>query len=59
LTYNHYLGESKYFEVEPDRNLANSTIGVKGSFETKWLDENIINGYDGFGGVHDNLIFIP
>ena len=48
LTYNHYLGCGKTmdqdFEME-DKKMP------------KLLEQKLVTGYDGYGGVHDNLIW--
>ena len=60
LTYNHYADCSKRVEIR-----VNQDAGKDSRFSRQMhkdddrdiLEQKLINGYDGFGGVHDNLIW--
>ena len=56
VTYNHFVSvaETKKYEVKLDKQ---TMIGS--ADDVKIVDANIINGYDGFSGAHDNLIWTP
>ena len=55
LCYNHYINCSKNLDVELEQqalfsmNTADTAKNV--------LPLKLINGYDGYGGVHDNLVW--
>ena len=54
MNFNHFISvkEKKDFEVEIDKKslLADASEG-------RVIESNIINGYDGFSGAHDNLLW--
>ena len=54
LTYNHYSGciKKKEMEGEPGQNFMKF-----GNDRGQILEQKLINGYDGYGGVHDNLVW--
>lgn len=58
LTYNHYVGISKKLEVDVESGamlgMTSMTAGT-----SSMLEQKLVNGYDGYGGVHDNLVFNP
>ena len=54
LTYNHYADCSKRVEVE---GVSGFITSFGGESRQSILEQKLINGYDGFGGVHDNLIW--
>ena len=35
------------------------TVSILGGSQEKVATAEIVNGYDGFGGVHDNLLWNP
>jgi len=53
LTFNHYNDCAKRVEIEPD---SQSHFGG-GEKLSNTLEQKLINGYDGYGGVHDNLVW--
>ena len=57
MTYNHYAGCGQRIELEVE-NKNNLNFG-KGGGDSKdmLLEQKLVNGYDGYGGVHDNLIW--
>ena len=48
LTYNHYLGCGK--SMDQDFEMEDKKM-------PKLLEQKLVTGYDGYGGVHDNLIW--
>jgi hypothetical protein len=54
LSFNHFVSvqDKKKYEVEIDKKslLADASEG-------RIIDSTIVNGYDGFGGVHENLLW--
>lgn len=54
LSFNHFVTvqDKKTFEVEIEKKslLADPSEG-------RVIESNIVNGYDGFGGVHENLLW--
>lgn len=54
LTFNHFISmqEKKFFDVEIEKKSL-----VFDPTEGKTIEPVIVNGYDGFGGVHDNLLW--
>ena len=54
LSFNHFVTvqDKKTFEVEIEKKslLADPS-------ECRVIESNIVNGYDGFGGVHENLLW--
>jgi hypothetical protein len=61
LTYNHYADCSKRVDIrlaeESGKVSRFPGIYSKEEKDDKILEEKLINGYDGYGGVHDNLIW--
>mmetsp|Transcript_11862 Transcript_11862/g.18299 ORF Transcript_11862/g.18299 Transcript_11862/m.18299 type:complete len:314 (-) Transcript_11862:786-1727(-) len=57
LTYNHYANCSKKPEIklEDPTSTANKSTEIEGY--SPLFEQKLINGYDGFGGVHDNLVW--
>jgi hypothetical protein len=56
VTYNHFVSivKARIFEFEKDKKLFDN--------DNKLVQEalpKIVNGYDGFGGAHNNLIWSP
>jgi len=54
LTFNHFISvqDKRHFEVEIEKKAL--VIDIQ---EGKTIEPTIVNGYDGFGGVHDNLVW--
>jgi len=50
LAYNHYVDCAKKFDQIPES-------GFHFGSSKDLLEQKMINGYDGFGGVHDNLVW--
>lgn len=50
LTYNHFISmqEISNFDLQIEKKLTE---------DVKTLESNIVNGYEGFGGVHSNLLW--
>ena len=50
VTYNHFVtvSDRAHFDVEVDKQSMMSTPG---------LSSHLVNGYEGFSGAHDNLIW--
>lgn len=61
LTYNHYhyaKDNNKRVNVEVETGAR--MVGLSGLGNSRQtLDQKLINGYDGFSGVHDNLAWNP
>lgn len=55
LQYNHYVGCSKKLEIELEQQALFSLGG--GESRGKDLPLKLMNGYDGYGGVHDNMLW--
>ena len=51
LTYNHYANCSKRVDIDVDA----TPFSLMQDTNNQLLEQKLINGYDGFGGVHDNL----
>ena len=52
LQYNHYVGCSKKLEIELEQQ---NLYSIGGEPAKNLLPLKLINGYDGYGGVHDNM----
>jgi DNA-binding beta-propeller fold protein YncE len=52
LAYNHYANVS----IKPDIELEASLL-LESEQRDHIIETSIINGYDGYGGVHDNLVW--
>jgi hypothetical protein len=54
LTFNHFISvqNKRRFDVEIEKKALVIDIS-----EGKTVEPAIVNGYDGFGGVHDNLLW--
>ena len=55
LTYNHYAGCSQRMEVEVEGQQLMNYGGAES--KNMLLEQKLVNGYDGYGGVHDNLVW--
>lgn len=58
LTANHFIS-FKELNGYPVTLSNNKMLNYLGEDESKTIEPVIMNGYDGFGGVHDNLIWNP
>lgn len=58
LSANHFVGMQDQFDQKVSLNDSHA-VKFLGDEDCKVIEPNIVNGYDGFGGVHDNLIWIP
>lgn len=56
LTYNHYCNLNKKVDIEVESSAFISNLSIVDS-RHQLLEQRLINGYDGFGGVHDNLFW--
>ena len=56
LNYNHFISMADFlkFQVRLEKSAA-----ILGGTPEKVAAPEIVNGYDGFGGVHDNLLWNP
>lgn len=54
MTYNHYCNIESNVDVEVESMAQVGLVGY-GDQSKMLLQHKLINGYDGFGGVHDNL----
>jgi hypothetical protein len=54
LTFNHFISmqDKCVFDVEIEKKSL-----VFDPTEGKTIEPTIVNGYDGFGGAHDNLLW--
>lgn len=54
LSFNHFVSvqDKKKYEVEIDKKSL-----IADASEGRVIDSTIVNGYDGFGGVHENLLW--
>lgn len=59
LAYNHYVGLSKKVDVAIESGAYMALNLPSIANDPKFLEQKLINGYDGFGGVHDNIIWHP
>lgn len=59
LTYNHYVGCSKKVDVAVESGAYMALNLPSIANDPKFLEQKLINGYDGFGGVHDNIVWHP
>ena len=59
LTYNHYVGLSKKVDVAVESGAYMALNLPSIANDPKFLEQKLINGYDGFGGVHDNIVWHP
>jgi hypothetical protein len=50
LAYNHFLGCGKIQESDFEYEQ-----GIKSKRDI--IEQKLVNGYDGYGGVHDNLLW--
>jgi hypothetical protein len=55
LPYNHFCNTQQTFEVELQPALVPSEEA--GRQPEKVMDAQVVSGYDGFGGVHDNIVW--
>jgi hypothetical protein len=53
LTYNHYANCATHYDVELQPHL----MLDEEEKQDKIIGTTVVNGYDGFGGVHDNLVW--
>ena len=58
LSYNHFCSSSHQssFEVDLSPMLLPEEEGKSGAAE-KVMNASVVGGYDGFGGVHDNIVW--
>lgn len=54
LTYNHYANSGPSYDIELQPQLI---IEEQKSNTCQDMVPSIVNGYDGFGGVHNNLVW--
>ena len=54
ITCNHYANCAQ--KVDDEAKPEKKGLTVKTMKDQSTLEQKIINGYDGFGGVHDNLV---
>ena len=52
LAYTHFLGVGKVIESDSEYEM-----GIKSKRDI--LEQKLVTGYDGYGGVHDNLMWNP
>lgn len=52
LAYTHFLGVGKVIEADSEYEM-----GIKSKRDI--LEQKLVTGYDGYGGVHDNLMWNP
>ena len=57
LTANHFLSMKDQCDISVQLN--DRKTNYLGEEDTKLIEPEIVNGYDGFSGVHDNLIWNP
>jgi WD40 repeat protein len=55
LTYNHYCDCARKFEMQPEAS-GYVPFGER-SNKSANFEQKLVNGYDGYGGVHDNLVW--
>ena len=55
LSYNHYANCSKKPQLSIEDQRPNLSTEIRGY--SPLMDQKLIIGYDGFGGVHDNLVW--
>jgi WD40 repeat protein len=54
LVYTHYTDCSKKVDIQ---NETSNFMSFGGVDKNKILEQKLVNGYDGYGGVHNNLIW--
>jgi hypothetical protein len=61
VTYNHFISmqDERTIKFGPTEALRSKGFGQQELDLMKPLIPNIVNGYDGFGGAHDNLLWMP
>jgi hypothetical protein len=59
LTYNHYTDCSQKADKQQHQDIESQHFMnfAAGESKSTLLDQKLISGYDGFGGVHDNLLW--
>jgi hypothetical protein len=55
LTYNHFCNNQYIFDVELQPLLVPDEEGKENA--DKIMKPSVVSGYDGFGGVHDNIVW--
>ena len=56
LNYNHFISMADILQISVKLD---KTVSILGGSSEKVANAEIVNGYDGFGGVHDNLLWNP
>lgn len=56
VAFNHYVNCSKKVEVEVETQALFGNMSI-GEGRGSTIEQKLINGYDGYGGVHDNLVW--
>ena len=52
LTYNHFANNAPGPDIE-----SHTSSALSSEVEGKIMETTTVNGYDGFGGVHDNVVW--
>lgn len=58
LTFNHFANvPTGNYDVELGPHKISSSSSSSSAATSRVMETTVVNGYDGFGGVHDNLVW--